>query len=557
MVAAALLGSVSSGQAATLTWDSDGSAANGVTEGGGIWTPGSTASFSNGTANVITANDLTTDIALFGNGGTLASVATINVGNGSINGLIFGATTTNGYTLTNTTASTLSIGASGITLNSGAQATRVGSANLALTVGAAQSWTNNAASLLTISGAVAVNNALTIGGTGNTTFTGGNWTGSGGITKTGAGTMEITGNISSEPSRWTIANTFGGSFTMQQGTLNISGIQYLTMGGLSQSGTYSQSGGTVTFTPADSAGNGVYINNSTTTGLTSSFSLTGGTFTLSGANTQVFVSRATGTSVSGTGNLTIGGGASAATFTAPNISIGATGNTGNIDVNANGVLVASSIVKGAGTGNLYFNGGTLRVRTGTSAGATLLSGLSVAQIKNAGATIDTNGINVTVSQVLANFAGNTGGLTKTGTGTLTLSGANTYTGVTSVTGGVLNVTALNNYGVAGPLGQRASSSEVATIIGLRFAGGTLQYTGSTAQSIDRQIRIATGGGGGCGRRHDRRLRQRRRRDGDFRLQWREHGPFRKRRDPHADAHRHEHRRQYVLHRTDGPERLHR
>ena len=59
-----------------------------------------------------------TDIAQFGSGGTLASAATVNVGTQTIGGLIFGATTTSGYgTLSNTAASTLTIGGSGITMN--------------------------------------------------------------------------------------------------------------------------------------------------------------------------------------------------------------------------------------------------------------------------------------------------------------------------------------------------------------------------------------------------------------------------------------------------------
>ena len=88
----------------------------------------------------------------------------------------------------------------------------------------------------------------------------------------------------------------------------------------------------------------------------------------------------------------------------------------------------------------------------------------------------------------------TGTLTKLGVGILTLSADNTYTGVTSFQEGITNVASLTDYGVAGPLGARTSAQELAANIGLRFAGGTLQYTGSTAQSTNRQIRIGTAGG---------------------------------------------------------------
>ncbi len=88
----------------------------------------------------------------------------------------------------------------------------------------------------------------------------------------------------------------------------------------------------------------------------------------------------------------------------------------------------------------------------------------------------------------------TGAVTKQGIGTLNLNAENTYTGVTSFQGGIVNVPSLTDYGVAGPLGARTAAQEAATNIGLRFVGGTLQYTGSTAQSTNRQIRIGIAGG---------------------------------------------------------------
>jgi autotransporter-associated beta strand protein len=73
-----------------------------------------------------------------------------------------------------------------------------------------------------------------------------------------------------------------------------------------------------------------------------------------------------------------------------------------------------------------------------------------------------------------------GALTRSSTGTLTLgNAANTYTGVTQIVG-ILNVAALANGGVASSIG--ASSNTAANLV---FAGGTLQYTGATAQSTDR------------------------------------------------------------------------
>ena len=74
---------------------------------------------------------------------------------------------------------------------------------------------------------------------------------------------------------------------------------------------------------------------------------------------------------------------------------------------------------------------------------------------------------------------------------LTLSGSNTYTGETQITAGTLNVASLSNYGVPSAIGARLATSDTTAgaTSGLHFRGGTLQYTGSTAQSTNRQIRL--------------------------------------------------------------------
>jgi hypothetical protein len=100
-------------QAATLVWDSNTGTA-GAQDGAGSWTAGGLV-FWNGTANVATTNDVTTDIAQFGNGG---AGGIVNVSTQSINGLIFGASTA-GYTLQGGAATqVLTIGAGGVTMDS-------------------------------------------------------------------------------------------------------------------------------------------------------------------------------------------------------------------------------------------------------------------------------------------------------------------------------------------------------------------------------------------------------------------------------------------------------
>ncbi len=108
--------------------------------------------------------------------------------------------------------------------------------------------------------------------------------------------------------------------------------------------------------------------------------------------------------------------------------------------------------------------------------------------------IDTQAFNMTIQGLITGAS--TEILNKQGAGKLTLSGTNTHTGVTGISAGILNVASLSDYGVASSIGARAAVSETATGdgIGIRIGtgttGATLQYTGSTAQSTNRQIRIS-------------------------------------------------------------------
>ncbi len=99
---------------------------------------------------------------------------------------------------------------------------------------------------------------------------------------------------------------------------------------------------------------------------------------------------------------------------------------------------------GGGTSTFNFNGGTLQAN---KASTTFVTGLTNAYVQAGGAKIDSNGFGITISQALLHDPGLAGvvldgGLTKLGTGTLVLSGANTYNGGTLIAGGMLEA-ALN------------------------------------------------------------------------------------------------------------------
>jgi autotransporter-associated beta strand protein len=229
-------------------------------------------------------------------------------------------------------------------------------------------------------------------------------------------------------------------------TAGTGGGRGLTIGNVS-SGTMEISGGS--FSTFGSAGGDIIGNGNNSTGI---LTINGGTFIGTNAGTNLGIG--TGTGRVSTLNVSSG----KATLAGLNL------NSSDADVNLSGTgeLEVNSITMTAGsTGNISFDGGTLRSRATTT---TFLQGLSGATVNGGGVTIDTTDKNITIGQALLAGAG-TGGLTKTGSGALTLSGTNTYAGATTLSQGTISV------GAAANLGAAASN--------LVFDGGTLRITGAT------------------------------------------------------------------------------
>ncbi len=271
------------------------------------------------------------------------------------------------------------------------------------------------------------------------------------------------------------ATTISGLLTMSSGTLNCADLA-LTVGSLTGSGNISNStGGTTARTitiGSDNTSPAVYsgiISNGTNTGGVSLTKTGTGTLTLSGANTY-------------TGKTTISGGAisinTIAVIGAASSALGAPAAAPNSTIDISGT--GSLIYTGAGHSsdrviNLTASGGTIKA---SGSGTLNLSGGVTGNTFNlilagTGIGIESGVIGTT-----------TGTVTKNEAGTWTLSGASTYTGLTTVSAGTLQL------GAAGgatntPLGTTAAGTSVT-------AGAVLDLNGFTLGTSEALTLNGTG-----------------------------------------------------------------
>jgi fibronectin-binding autotransporter adhesin len=267
------------------------------------------------------------------------------------------------------------------------------------------------------------------------------------------------------------------------GNISVAGTGNTTNGGVSTESSIFRNSGTVSAAS-------ILLNSSASTNTTAN---RGGTYTqTAGATTaSVAVTLAPngGTGAAGTaGNdavLNLNGGS----LTAPTIAL----NSGTLNATAGTITLGAGGLSSAGTNTIAVNLGAATL----AASAPWSSPVAATLTDSAtGTSIDTTAGDITLNGVLSG----TGNLNKVGTGTLTITGTNTYSGATYVDSGILAVDgdALADGGdlnIDGGMVAPSGGTEVVNQLffgGIQQAAGTWGASGSGATNIDNARFTGTG-----------------------------------------------------------------
>ncbi len=426
-----------------------------------LWWSGASGNFTDNswvTGGNVLQTPVAADQVVVGNGGTVAVTANLTVSElitGRLGGAPAGQTGVGTINITSGTASVTNfftagrndagsalvtngtINLSGGTVNkTGANPTSVGrqsNATGTLTISASGIFNHGG------TGAFYVGTGTGAGGGSNGTLnvSGGqlNFTSSGDflVGADGNATIGNTGviNLSGGTVTLSAGARFGlGSGVGSSGTFNLSGtgaINLTSIGNLpfvigrqGGSGSMVMTGGTVTKSSPDNV-----VIGATNTGVTGSLTQSAGTFTNSLGRTII------AEQANAIGTLTL---SSTAQMTTPVVSLAEKNNLTQGTMNLNGGTLTTGQITGAfpggtpGTSTVNFDGGLLKP---TADNLAFITSLTTANLAAGGLQLDTNGKNVTSGQ---SFSG-VGGITKSGLGTFTLTGTQTYGGTTSVSAG--------------------------------------------------------------------------------------------------------------------------
>ncbi len=336
-----------------------------------------------------------------------------------------------------------------------------------------------------------------VGGNNASTSYSGALSGPGGIKKLGSGTLSLTGantytgTTLATGSGSTLDIATGGSIigtskvdTLAGGAMTISGTLTLANNGNFGVGS-SQTAGTTGFMTVNSGG---VLNIGNGSGGTVGYTGIGGSDVIGGGAGAGTLTINGGTVNVAAGGSGVGGIDSSALWLNPY------GGSGSSIIISNGGLLSTArpIQNGSGgTETVTFNGGTLRAAA-SSVGSILGGGL-VLNVQAGGATIDVaSGVSTASNSAMVHSGtGVDGGLTKNGSGTLTLAATNTYNGGTIVNAGTLTTSGSGNFGASGGnlavnntatlnLAGSSRTFGAVTIGGGTISNGTATGTGFTS-----------------------------------------------------------------------------
>lgn len=283
-----------------------------------------------------------------------------------------------------------------------------------------------------------------------------------------------------------------GSGTLQFGGNDYSSANYVGVGG--GNGTLTIEGGTLKLDNGLASGGaslGIGTNNPGSNG---TLNVSGGLVDIVGGRLMAGLNNIGSTSVinlSGSGVINVG---VASTYAdRGRFRIGTGTNTVNLDGGTLALAQFDTTAADGGRSNVYFNGGTIKA---LAASADFITGNSVTtgtganfQMKNGGLTFDTNTFDVTIADTIRQVSGQTGKLTKTGTGTLTLAASMEWTGGTTVDQGTLKFGFNDVFGNASSSGQALTANTgtiitnettFTTVSALTLKNATLTVTGGAS-----------------------------------------------------------------------------